>query len=452
MSNSRRLSRGDKRRNRRLVRLREVVRRDHAVLALDLASEKQVFVLTDHDSRVLARRTFRCRPRELGKAIEWGKAQAVKAGFAGVTLSCEPTGHRWKVVAELAAAAGVAMVCVQPMLVARAREAEDFTRDKSDEKDSLLIARLTTQLHVYLPEQPDPVWARLRHLGVRRVDQITERGAARQQMRDMLECAWPTALGAAAKPLDSMTWRAAMSVAQCDPDKITQYGTGKRGLERFTRQVRRELPRWGASRPNRRILTALFAAAHDAHAVPCEQDGSLERAWFALTDFHRAIAEVNQVEDLMTLIVEDLGYTLLIKTIPGLSIVGAAAILAESGDLNRYDSPRALVKHAGLCPRENSSGTFTGKTTISGRGRPLLRLAAWRAACSVILHNEVFAARHHHLTTRSTNKLTDTQARVAVAGSLLRQFHTVLTTHTPWDPTIANGATRTTHKEATHTA
>ena len=143
-------------------------------MALDLADDKQIFALTDHDSRVLARRTVRCRPWQLGEAIEWGRAQAVAAGFAGVTLACEPTGHRWKVVDELAAA-GIVLVCVQPLLVHRAREAEDFTRDKSDDKDALLIARLAAQL------------------------------------RDLLECAWPAAVTAAGKPLDSLTWRAAMA-------------------------------------------------------------------------------------------------------------------------------------------------------------------------------------------------------------------------------------------------
>lgn len=54
-------------------------------------------------------------------------------------------------------------------------------------------------------------------------------------------------------------------------------------------------------------------------------------------------------------------------------------------------------------------------------------------------HNEVLAARHAHLTTREHNKLTDAQARVAVAGSLLRQLYVVLTTRTSWDPAIAAG-------------
>ncbi|WP_163745650.1 transposase [Mycobacterium lacus] len=43
-------------------------------------------------------------------------------------------------------------------------------------------------------------------------------------------------------------------------------------------------------------------------------------------------------------------------------------MLAETGDPTRFDSPRALVKHAGLCPRENASGTMTGRSRISGRG------------------------------------------------------------------------------------
>ena len=278
MSNRRRLSRGDNRRNARLVRLREIVRRDHAVLAIDLASTKQVFALTDHDSRVLARRTVRSGPWDLADSIEWGRREAVAAGHAGIVVVCEPTGHRWKVVAELAAAAGVDLVCVQPMLVARAREAEDFTRDKSDDKDALLIARLATQLHVYLPERPDPLWARLRHLGVRRVEQITRRGAGRQQVRDLLECAWPAALSAAAKPLDSATWLAAMTAVECDPERIIRYGTGQRGLERFTRAVRRELPSWGTTRPCGRIIAALFHAAADPHGVPSQRRGALERA------------------------------------------------------------------------------------------------------------------------------------------------------------------------------
>jgi transposase len=434
MSNGRRLSRGDNRRNARLTRLRQVLPREHAILALDLADDKQVFALTDHDSQVLARRTARCRPWQLGEAIEWGRAQAAAAGFTGVTLACEPTGHRWKVVDELAAQAGIVLVCVQPLLVHRAREAEDFTRDKSDDKDALLIARLAAQLHVYLPERADPTWARLRHLGARRVQWVTRTGAARQQLRDLLECAWPAALAAASKPLDSLTWRAAMAVTGCDPARIRALG-----LDELTDAVRRELPRWGGRRIRHSVLTGLIHAADDERGVPSQRPGGLERAGFALDDLRHARDRRDQVEGLMVGVLDDLGLTELVTSIPGLSAVGAAAILAESGDLARFDSARALVKHAGLCPRENSSGSYAGKTTISGRGRPLLRVAAWRAVWGALPHNPVLADRHKHLTSRADNPLTDAQARVAVAGSLLRQLFVVVTTHTAWNPDIARG-------------
>lgn len=434
MSNGRRLSRGDNRRNARLARLREVLPLKHAVLALDLADDKQVFALTDHDSRVLARKTVRCRPWQLAEALEWGRSQALAAGFAGVTLACEPTGHRWKVVDELATAAGIDLVCVQPLLVHRAREAEDFTRDKSDDKDALLIARLATQLHVYLPERADPTWARLRHLGSRRVEWVTEVGAARQQLRDLLECAWPAALAAASKPLDSLTWRAAICVAGCDPDRIRRLGLG-----RFTRAVTKELPRWGGQRVCHRIVKALHEAAADPRGVPSQRHGGLERARFALADLRHAETQRDHVEVLMIEVLDELELTDLITTIPGLSAVGAAAILAETGDLTRFDSARAVVKHAGLCPRENTSGTYAGKSTISGRGRPLLRVAAWRAVWGALPHNPVLAARHEHLTTRATNPLNDAQARVAVAGSLLRQLFVVTTSRTAWNAEIAAG-------------
>jgi len=54
-------------------------------------------------------------------------------------------------------------------------------------------------------------------------------------------------------------------------------------------------------------------------------------------------------------------------------------------------------------------------------------------------NNKVLAARYAHLTGRGDNRLTKAQARVAVAGSLLRQLHAVLTTGTRWDPAIASG-------------
>jgi transposase len=117
----------------------------------------------------------------LGEAVAWGLTRAREAGFSSVVVACEPTGHRWRVLDQIAAEHGVVLVCVQPLLVARAREAEDFTRNKSDDTDATIIARLVTELRCYLPERADPDWARLRHLGARRARLVVEAGAARRR-------------------------------------------------------------------------------------------------------------------------------------------------------------------------------------------------------------------------------------------------------------------------------
>ena len=61
----------------------------------------------------------------------------------------------------------------------------------------------------------------------------------------------------------------------------------------------------------------------------------------------------------MVAVLGELGLSRL-ADIPGLTAVGAAAILAETGDPRRYDSSSSLVKHAGLSPSDNASGAFSG--------------------------------------------------------------------------------------------
>ncbi|MEN3615187.1 IS110 family transposase [Plantactinospora sp. ZYX-F-223] len=149
----------------------------------------------------------------------------------------------------------------------------------------------------------------------------------------------------------------------------------------------------------------------------------------------------------MTTILDELRLTELATSITGVSAIGAAAILAQTGDPNRFPTAHALVKHAGLAPREKLSGNFVGRTKLTGQGRPGLRLAAWRAVWSAQRANPVYAVRFTHLTTRAQNKFTVTQARAVIAAAVLRHLHAVITTGQPWNPVIA--AHGTTHPTVT---
>ena len=347
MSDGTALSRGDRNRNDRLARLRLLLPRENAIVGIDLANDKQAAVVADHDSRVIARRRVTCRAWELGSLLDWAVERAHAAGFTSVTVACEPTGHRWRVLDQLAADRGLPLVCVQPLLVWRAREAEDLTWDKSDPKDATLIARLAAERRCYEPERVDATWARLRHLGARRAALTTDATSSVQQLRDLLECVWPAVLDAAASPFRSKTWCAALAVVlqRCtgDPRRLRRLGEA-----RFTAAVRRELPQWKGLRPNLRIVRAVFQALTDHHGVVAHRAGALERAGLVLADWQHTTRRLTDVEDRMVAVLDELGLTELVTSIDGLTAVGAAAILAETGDLARFRSPRALVKDAGV--------------------------------------------------------------------------------------------------------
>jgi len=145
-----------------------------------------------------------------------------------VTVACEPTGHRWRVLEQLAAEQGMRLVCVQPLLIGRAREAEDYAADKTDDKDAVLIGRLAGELRCSVPEQTTPVWARLRQLGARRERLVVEQTACVLQLRDLLECAWPAVLSCAATPFDAVSFKACLAVVlergNGHPERLRRLG------------------------------------------------------------------------------------------------------------------------------------------------------------------------------------------------------------------------------------
>jgi len=209
--------------------LRELGPTTNAIVGIDLADDKQMVVVTDHDSRVLARKTFRCKAWAMVTALDWACPHAEKAGFSGVTVACEPTGHRWSVLGQLAADRSMPFVCVQPSITSWPRRAEDLTFDKTDNKDAVLIARATAQLRCYAPEPVDETWGRLRHLGARRDQLIVDLVRQKQQIRDLRECVWPAALTVAAQPR-SATWTAILAVI-LDRDGGDLARTRRLGLE-----------------------------------------------------------------------------------------------------------------------------------------------------------------------------------------------------------------------------
>ena len=258
-------------------------------------------------------------------------------------MACEPTGHRWKALMGLADAAGHGFCCVQSLAVARAREGDDYTRDKTDHRDAYLIGRLVIRLDCYLPERAGEDWARLRHLGARRFALVADVTSCMQQAGDLLGCAWPAPLGAAARPLESVSWLAGMAVitGRCcgQPSRVR-----KMGYQKFLAAVRRELPRWGGKYVRHSIVAGLWEALSDTGGVAAQRPGALERLHLLLGDWRALRARLAGAEARMTGLLDELGLTGLVTSIDGVSALSGAVMLAETGDLS--------LVHVGTCCRQ----------------------------------------------------------------------------------------------------
>jgi transposase len=330
---------------------------------------------------------------------------------------------------------------VQPLAVHRAREGDDYTRDKTGHRDAYLIGKLVIRLDCYLPERADEARARLRHLGARRFALVADVTACMQQAGDLLGCAWPAPLSVAARPLESVTWLAEMAVitGRCRgrPSRLRAMG-----YEKFLAAVRRELPRRGGKIVRHPIVAGLRDALADAGGVAAQRPGALERLGLLPGDWRELRIGLAGAQDQMVTVLDALGLADLVAGIDGVSALSGAVILAETGDMNRFGSGRAVVKHAGLNPCERASAAITGQTRISRRGRPGLRAAAWRAAWAALRHNEVPAAKYARWTGRDGNRLADGQARTACAATMLRWLWAVITTGQARDARIAAGQIR----------
>ena len=122
-----------------------------------------------------------------------------------------------------------------------------------------------------------------------------------------------------------------------------------------------------------------------------------------------------------------------LMAIQGIGIRTVTGFIAEVGDITRFEDAKSLQKLSGMAIVFNDSGKHNGQSSISYRGRKILRWTLVQGAVSVVAKNEEFAAIHEYYTTRPRNQLKKMQSIVAVAYKLIRVFYTILTKGVSYD-------------------
>lgn len=121
----------------------------------------------------------------------------------------------------------------------------------------------------------------------------------------------------------------------------------------------------------------------------------------------------------------------LVCTLPGVGLLTAATVLAETAGFDLIRNKRQLTSYAGLDVVEKQSGTSVkGKPRISKKGNRHLRKALHLPALSAIRHDERFKAVFSRLVSKHGIKM---KAVVAVQRKLLEMIYTLCKTGKPYD-------------------
>ena len=141
------------------------------------------------------------------------------------------------------------------------------------------------------------------------------------------------------------------------------------------------------------------------------------------------------VEQQLTALAAALPAVATLRTIPGVGLLTATALVGCVGDAQRFPTARHFASYLGLTPREHSSGARRRLGAISKRGDAYLRMLLTHGARSVLCHANRPAARPHRLTQWAlalAQRRGHNPAAIALANTLARVAWAVWTTNTPF--------------------
>ena len=309
-----------------------------------------------------------------------------------VTLvTMESSGHYWMPLASHLRSRGLPVAVVNP-LAAKYFARSRLARTKSDPADARSLAEMGMR---DAPPDRDPLAsAELRQAARFAMTLVTEQARLCQRLVRLVELGFPE-LG---ELFDDPTCRTARAVLRIAP--TARAATRRRTATLADANAGAGRRRLGLARARR-----LQAAAADSIAV-AELDAEVAFEVGLLLDQFDLLERQIEAADRRVAGLLDGPTARRLQTIPGVGPSIAATLLAEIGDIGRFDDVDQLLAYAGVHPAERSSGRkgASPETSwhMSKAGNSHLRAAAYRMAIVGIRHNPVIAA--HYARKRAAGK------------------------------------------------
>jgi transposase len=316
----------------------------------------------------------------------------------------------------------MAVVHVNPSHVKKSKEFDDNNPSKNDRKDPKTIAGLVTEGRYMFPYMPEGIYASIRDLNNMRMRTTESVVIVKNRLARWFSIYFPE-FKAVFGDLKAKSARLLLTEAPL-PEDVVKLGV--EGVNQIFRNAKLR------SVGMKKALQIVEAAKHSI--------GRKESPWAAREEISELLEDLDRYlareEKLMTRLHEEVMKVPNVERIleiKGIGIRTAAGFIAEVGEIRRFEDAKSIQKLSGYAIVADESGKHNGQSSISYRGRKILRYFLFHAAISVIGKNPEFAAIHEYYTTRKKNPLKKMQSVIAVACKLIRVFYTILTKGVRYD-------------------
>ena len=395
------------------------------ILGCDIGSETHYIRAIDTRGRELSKSAFPFTNSLEGfeSAKEWAIKLAAMHDKKQIVLGLEPTGHYWFCLATWMISNGISVVQVNPYAVKQTKEIEDNSQLKDDTKDPKLIANLVKDGNFGMPYLPEKLYAELRRLSMFRDQLCEDRIRYLNRLHREMKIYFPEYKDALGKIDGAFT----LELLRKAPFPKNLIVLGAEGIKQIWHDAK--LRGRGYSRVNEMIEYAKESVGLNDGA----DASSLAVKWFAEQIIELDL-KLEEIENKLTMKCKEIPYAENICEISGVGERVLTGILAEMGDISRFDDVKEIQKLSGLGLVACSSGKHKGETKISHRGRKRLRYWLFQGAKSAVVHSEEFKELHVYYTTRPDNPLKKMQSLIVIACKLLRVVYTLLTKGSTYDP------------------
>ena len=338
-----------------------------------------------------------------------------------ILVGLEFAGHHGFTFAHDLARRGYPIVNVLPSVTKKTKEIEDNSPLKTDAKDAALIAKLVGDGSFVRFPFLDDVYVELRLLATERHRLGVEAVRFKNRLQGILDLGWPEYL----EHFSDLTHPTPIAL-------LERWPLPEDLKEAFPPLVRRTAKVMSRNHYPPERVDRLLARAHESvgltqgAAVRRKEIVNLLKRWALVRQ------QIYEVEIALTARVERCPPAKALTTIPEIGDVCAATIVAELGTPEDYESPRQVLKLAGMNLIEKSSGMHRGRTRQSKRGRPELRRQLFLLGGRWV-HSKRGLYRSYYETLVARNGGCKTKAVCAVARKLVPLILAVAQSGHPFD-------------------